>query len=251
MDFITFHTIDSIAIIELNRGATNAINLTLVDECTELVYSLAGKETVEGLILSSASERFFSIGFDVPALYPLAPDEFEKFYKRFNRLCLALYALPMPTVAAISGHATGGGCILALCCDFRVMSEGHKLIGLPEITLGVPVPFPADRMLRQLLGDREASRLMYSGEFIPAAEAQRIGLVDEVVESHELRAAAKRKIETVLVTSLSAFATIKGNRIYSTKMEIEQMLVEKESLFIDMWYSGEARTLLKKIFGKY
>ena len=159
MALTQYDRVNSIGILRLDNGVTNALNLQLVDEITEILEEIHKDQNCLGLILTSANDKFFSIGFDVPSLYPLEPEEFERFYKRFNRICLGLYSLLIPTVAAITGHATGGGCILALCCDFRYMTEGKKSIGLPEIKLGVPVPFIADRIYDRFLVTEKLRRL--------------------------------------------------------------------------------------------
>jgi len=251
MDYVHLNREHSVAILELDRGITNALNMQMVEECAQLIQEIAHDEQINALVISSKSEKFFSIGFDVPELYPLQQQEFEKFYKRFNRLCLAIYSLPVPTVAAITGHATGGGCILAQCCDFRFMAGGKSVIGLPEIKLGVPVPLPADRILRQILGDREASKLMYSGDFLQAEEALNIGLVDETYPLFDLVRNAKDKVGIISNMSLASFRAIKANRVNNLKIEINQFLVEKEALFIEMWYSEEARKLLKDAMDKF
>lgn len=93
-------------------------------------------------------------------------DEGRSLAKLKNKLVayLALYTLPKPVVAAITGHAIAGGCILALCCDYRFISEGRKLMGLNEVKLGVPVPYLADRVLHALVGTRYAREIIESGE---------------------------------------------------------------------------------------
>jgi len=251
MDYIHLNREHSVAVLELDRGVTNAINMQMVEEFNQVAQEIAHDEQVKALVISSKSEKFFSIGFDVPELYPLQQQEFEKFYKRFNRLCLAIYSLPVPTVAAITGHATGGGCILAQCCDFRFMAGGKSVIGLPEIKLGVPVPLPADRILRQILGDREASKLMYSGDFLQTDEALNIGLVDETYPLFDLVQNAKDKVGIISNMSLASFRAIKANRVNNLRIEISQFLVEKEALFIEMWYEEEARKLLKDAMDKF
>jgi enoyl-CoA hydratase/carnithine racemase len=251
MALTQYTKVNSIGVLRLDNGVTNALNVQLIDEITEILEEIYKDRDCLGLILTSTNDKFFSIGFDVPSLYPLEPEEFERFYKRFNRICLGIYSLPIPTVAAITGHATGGGCILTLCCDFRYITEGKKTIGLPEIKLGVPVPFIADRIIRQILGDREASKIMYSGDFIDGLTATKIGLLDTLCKKAELLEAAEEKIITISQKSLAAFKAIKENRIHTVKTEIEQFLVEKESLFLEMWYSGTARRLLQGIMDKY
>ena len=88
------------------------------------------------------------------------------FWHRFEDMVLALYTNPLPTACAIAGHAPAAGTILAIACDFRFLATGKKLIGLNEITIGLPVPFLADLMLRQAVGDRAATEIEYSGDLL-------------------------------------------------------------------------------------
>jgi enoyl-CoA hydratase/carnithine racemase len=134
---------DKVAVVKLNRGITNALNLQLVNELAETLHGVKHDSDVHSLVLGSSNEKFFSIGFDVPELFELTKSDFKFFYQTFNRVCLDLYTLPKPTIAVITGHAIAGGAILALCCDYRFIAEGRKLMGLNEIRLGVPVPYPS------------------------------------------------------------------------------------------------------------
>ena len=126
---------DQVAIVRLDRPATNAINLQLVDELAEALEGVKRDADVRSLVLTSSNDKFFSIGFDIPQLFDLTREDFRSFYQAFNRMCLDLYTLPKPTVAAITGHAIAGGCILTLCCDYRFIAQGRKLMGLNEIML--------------------------------------------------------------------------------------------------------------------
>jgi len=168
---------DSVAVAKLSRGVTNAFNLELVDELLKLILDLKFKDQVRALVLTSSNEKFFSIGFDIPQLFELSPEDFQLYYQKFNQMCLALYTFPKPTVAAITGHAIAGGCILALCCDYRVIADERQLMGLNEIKLGVPVPYLADCILRSLVGVRAARLIMESGDFYPPLQLFQMGMV--------------------------------------------------------------------------
>ena len=135
---------DGVAIVRLNRPVTNALNLQLVEELAGTLKQVTCKSDVRSLVLGSSNDKFFSIGFDIPQLFERTREDFTFFYHTFNQMCLDLYTLSKPTIAAITGHAIAGGCILALCCDYRFIADGRKLMGLNEIKLGVPVPYLAD-----------------------------------------------------------------------------------------------------------
>jgi len=154
---------DTVAIVKLSRGVTNALDMELVNELGKLFERVQHDSNVSALVLASSNDKFLSIGFDIPRLFELPREGFETFFSEFNRVCLSLYTLPKPTIAAITGHAVAGGCSLALCCDYRFIAEGKKLMGLNEIKLGVPVPYLIDCVLRSTVGTRYAREIMNTG----------------------------------------------------------------------------------------
>jgi enoyl-CoA hydratase/carnithine racemase len=174
-----------------------------------------------------------------------------QFYQAFNHLSIELFALPIPTVAAITGHAVAGGCILAICCDHRFIAEGHKLMGLNEIKLGVPVPYPAHCILHQLVGDTDARDLMYLGEFLEPESALKASLVDRVLPIDEVRTQAIEFAATLGGLSHSAFRVIKQNRTQPVVTRIHEQLAEKESIFVEHWYSDDTRRNLRAAIKKY
>jgi len=251
MDFASFAVQDTVAIIRLKHGVTNAINETLVSELDSLLAQTAYDRHIHSLVLTSSNNKFFSIGFDIPALYNLPKHDFKVFYQAFNRLCLALHSWPKPTLAALPGHAIAGGCILALCCDYRLIANGRKLMGLNEIRLGVPVPYPADRILREIVGGRQASVIMESGAFYSPEEALVLGLVDQIEPIEALETVAIEKIREIGTLSSPAFALIKQNRVEPVTNHLIQVLDVKEEKFVERWYSPEARDLLTKAMKKF
>lgn len=244
MNLIKLEVQDSIAVLRLQNRVTNAINLSLVVELENILSEVAQDPLIHSLVLTSANDKFFSIGFDIPGLFDLEVQDFKTFYRSFNRLCLDLYSFPRPTLAALPGHAIAGGCILALCCDYRMITRGRKLIGLNEIHLGVPVPYPADCILREIVGDRQARVLMEEGEFHLPEVALAIGLVDQILLPDDLEALAIKKMQTIGSLPRPAFAAIKRNRVEPVIEKIEQVLASKEEEFTKHWYALETRALL-------
>ncbi len=246
---LTHH--NHITIAKLTHGVTNAINLELVNELSEALKEIKEDPETHGLVLTSANEKFFSIGLDIPWLFPLSQEDFTAFYKAFNRLCIDLFIFPKPTVAAITGHAIAGGCILALCCDYRFIAGGKKLMGLNEIKLGVPVPYPADCILRRLVGNRIARDVMDAGEFYQGERLLQMGIVDEVLPIEKVLARSIEKAGSLSASSPEAFALIKRNRTEPIEEEILVHLDEREQRFVECWYSHEARERLKETMAKF
>jgi enoyl-CoA hydratase/carnithine racemase len=240
-----------IAILNLSHEITNAINMELVNELSEALRQIREDDDIRGLVLTGANDKFFSIGLDIPVLFPLTRGEFAIFYRTFNRLCLDLFTFPKPAVAAVTGHAIAGGCILALCCDERFIAEGKNLMGLNEIKLGVPVPYPADRILLHLAGWRNAREVMDGGELYGPPELLHRGLVDRVLPLEQVLPTAVEKVEALSAASLEAFALIKRNRTEPVKTEILADLDERERRFVERWYSPVARKRLDEAIEKF
>jgi enoyl-CoA hydratase/carnithine racemase len=235
-----------IATAKLNRGVTNALDLELLNALSDTLRRLQPDPDVHALVLASANDKFFSIGFDIPQLLKLPQEVFRVFYQTFNRTCMDLYTFPKPTVAAITGHAIAGGCILALCCDYRFIAQGRKLMGLNEIKLGVPVPYPADCILRHLIGVRNARDVLDSGEFYQPEQLHSIGLVDQVLPLERVLPVSIEMARTLGGLPQTAFAMIKHNRVETVEEQVFARLAEKEQFFIERWYAFETRERLRE-----
>jgi enoyl-CoA hydratase/carnithine racemase len=251
MKLISIEYHNKVAVLKLNRGITNAINLQLVNELAENLGSVRDNTDVRSLVLGSSNDKFFAIGFDIPQLFELTKEDFTLFYQSFNRVCIDLYTLPKPTIAAITGHATAGGCILALCCDYRFIAEGRKLMGLNEIKLGVPVPYPADCILRQIVGTPGARKIMDTGEFYQPEALLPMNMVDHVLPLEEVLPKSIEKAAALGALPHQAFKITKRNLVETVEAQILTHLEEKEQLFIECWYSEEARKRLKEAIKKF
>ena len=251
MSMISIEYKDTLAIVKLNRSLTNALDLELVNELGDVIERVKQDPNVRGLVLGSSSDKFFSIGFDIQRMFEFPRNDFEAFFTAFNRVCFSLYTLPKPTVAAITGHAVAGGCILVLCCDYRFIGKERKLMGLNEIKLGVPVPYLAHCVLRNIVGARFAKEIMDSGEFYEPMESLHMGLVDGVFPSGEVLDRSGEKAKSVGSWPQGAFTIIKKNRIEEVEMRLFAQGETMERLFLDCWYSDEARTLLREAIKKF
>jgi enoyl-CoA hydratase/carnithine racemase len=248
---ITLDQQDQIAIITLNRGVTNALNLDLVNQLNATIQEVKGDDTIRGAVLESSNEKFFCIGFDIPQLISLPRDEFTIFYRAITSTCLELYAIPKPTITAITGHAIAGGCVLALACDYRFIAEGRKLMGLNEIQLGVPVPFIADHILRDLVGVRYSREIMDTGDFYTPDQTLQMGMVDEVLPLEEVRSSAREKVSMLSEMPSQAFAMIKANRVEGVVEAVKKQNTAKEQAFVDRWYAEDTRRLLQEAVAKF
>lgn len=239
---------DAVAVLRLNNGVTNAISSELVDDLLEAVKQV--KNEFNGMVLTGG-DKFFCIGLDLPNLLQLDRPDMTEFYARFIQAVFDLYTLPVPTVCAIDGHATAGGAIFAVSPDFRLVSSGRRFIGFNEVKIGIPVPYLVDLMLRQIVGDRFATELMFGGEFVEPEEAQRIGLVDDVVDTEDLEEKAVAKIAELAALPACGLTTIKNNRIEAVKSSYEEKRSADPDWFLDCWFNPAVQELLKEAAKKF
>jgi enoyl-CoA hydratase/carnithine racemase len=151
----------------------------------------------------------------------------------------------------MKGHAIAGGTILALCCDYRFIAVGHKLMGLNEIKLGVPVPYLADLILRQVVGTNAAREIVESGELYPPNQLAEFGLVDGVHMLDHVLPEAIEVANSLGTHPPEAYKLIKNNRVETVVQQFKQHREVKEKQFIDCWYSPAARERLKEVIEKF
>jgi enoyl-CoA hydratase/carnithine racemase len=169
--------------LRLARPPVNALNPEL---CRELIEALAAAhaDDVHGLVLAGAP-GIFTGGLDVPYLMSLGDDRgalLDAWHAFFGAASLAESRIPV--AAALTGHSPAGGCVLALCCDYRVMARSTDpakpfAIGLNEVQVGLVAPEGIQRLMRRAVGPHRAERLLVAGEMVPAERAVEIGLVDD------------------------------------------------------------------------
>jgi enoyl-CoA hydratase/carnithine racemase len=240
-----------VAVVRLDRGVINPINLEMVRKLAETLEALRADAGVTGVVLASASRKFFSMGFDLPELLELDRAGMAEFFGAFNEACVSLYTLAKPTIAAIENHAVAGGCILALCCDYRYIAEGRNLMGLNEIKLGVPVPYLAQCILQQVAGGRAAREVAYGGELHEPEELLKMGLVDRVLKPAQVLVDAINRAKELGAMSSEAFAAIKRTRTDRIQRLYALNSEEKEKEFLDCWFSEGTRPLLQEAMAKF
>jgi enoyl-CoA hydratase/carnithine racemase len=237
-----------VAILQMNNGVTNAINPELVEDLSEALFRI--EKEFQGMVLAGG-EKFFSIGFDLPVLVNFKRDEMSQYYRKFNDLALRLFTFPFPVCCLLAGHAVAGGCILALTGDYRLSAAGKKFIGLNEIKLGVPVPYLADLMLRQIVSDRSATQMLYRGEYMTPSEAKEIGLVDEVLSKEDVERQAVEMVSEMTGLPRGAFSAIKANRVEAVKLRYEANHESSDERFLDCWFTESVQALLKEASRKF
>lgn len=242
MDHVTVDVCDQVALLRLTSGVTNAIGPAMVKDLSVALKRI--RQEQRGCVLAGGT-KFFSIGLNIPELIDLDRDGMNRFWDSFDQLVLDLYTLPIPTVAAISGHAIAGGTILALCADYRLIGPGRNFMGLNEVNIGLPVPYLADLMLRQVVGDRVATSLCYRGEMVPPDEARKSGLVDDICPDETIEKRAFEIVSTLAEKSRAAFSLIKQNRTEEVRFRFESHRDERKRDMLACWFDPSVGELLR------
>lgn len=176
---------DGIAVLTISRPeALNALNSKFFEELNHYLAGLAGRDDVKVLILTGEGKAFVA-GADISEMVEMDGPQGTAFSEKGQQAFAALEALEMPVIAAVNGFALGGGCELAMACDFRIASTMAKF-GQPEVNLGLIPGYAGTQRLPRLTGLANALYLLYTADMIPAGEALRIGLVQKVVEPEAL-----------------------------------------------------------------
>jgi enoyl-CoA hydratase len=168
--------------ISLNRPPTNPLSTEFGRELYSAFSEVAQQEDVTVVVITSAQEKAFIAGADIKEMMAMNPEELEIFAKLLQDANNLLSGMRKVVIAAINGHALGGGCELAMACDYRFMAAGKYLIGLPEVTLGIIPGAGGTQRLPRLVGVARALEMMLSGKVIGPDEALAIGLVNRVIE---------------------------------------------------------------------
>jgi enoyl-CoA hydratase len=177
----------AVAVCTLDKPPANTLDEALYAEIDQLVMGLELSEDVRAAVITSAHRSIFVAGSDIKRMagYDFRPGATGRKVDLVHATFRRLERVGVPTVAAITGHALGGGCELALACDFRVMTGGDARIGLPEVGLGIIPGGGGTQRLPRLLGRGRATEMLMLGTRLGAAEAERIGLVGRACATPE------------------------------------------------------------------
>lgn len=192
---------NGVAVVTINRPKVlNALDDTTMKELDQLCDELAQNDAIKVIIITGSGEKAFVAGADIAQMLPLSAIESRKYSKDGQATLNKLENLPQAVIAAINGFALGGGCELAMACDIRIASNKAKF-GQPEVSLGITPGFGGTQRLARLVGKGRAMELLFTGEFIDAEEAYRIGLVNKVVAPDELMDSAMFMAEKIMSCS--------------------------------------------------
>ena len=246
MNTIKVNIKDKIAILTLDRGRSNAINSEMVSELYQMVRNIERDDNIAGLILTG-KEGFFSAGLDLIELYDYDEERIRAFWIDFLNLVTAMVSFKKPMITAISGHSPAGGCVLAICSDYRVMAEGKYIIGLNEVPVGIIVPQTIFHLYAFWLGNAQAYRFMLEGKLMGAEEALAAGLIDELVKPESILYAAERRIQKYIQLDPVTWQQSKVNMRAELLSKVSVDQTEMLEIMLKQWWSPSTRSILKTI----
>ncbi len=253
MDFILYEVEGAVGTITINREkALNALNSQVLDELDATLDGV-DLDTVRCLILTGAGEKSFVAGADIGEMSTLTKAEGEAFGKKGNDVFRKLETFPIPVIAAVNGFALGGGCEISMSCDIRICSD-NAVFGQPEVGLGITPGFGGTQRLARLVGPGMAKQMIYTARNIKAAEAYRIGLVNQVVSAQvneagevevsakdALMAAAKKMAAGIAMQAPIAVRNCKKAINEGLQVDMDQAIVIEEKLFGDCFETEDQK----------
>jgi enoyl-CoA hydratase len=230
-----------VRIITIDRPKVlNALNAQVVDELTRLLEATASEDAVRGVVLTGAGDKAFVAGADIAAMAQMDPEQALSFAGRGHALGEMLTALGVPTVAAVNGFALGGGCELALACDFIYASQRAKF-GQPEVKLGVIPGFGGTQRLLRRVGAARALELCMSGDILDAAEALRIGLANRVLAPEQLLPQAVAVVERIAQQGPLAVAKVKEVIHRGAEMPLHEANTLEQQAFAGLFATADQK----------
>ncbi|MGD9973896.1 MAG: enoyl-CoA hydratase/isomerase family protein [Desulfatirhabdiaceae bacterium] len=218
---IIFETRNGMAILTLNRpDVRNAISQQMIDELLDVLSRIDKDEHIRMVIITGAGKAFMA-GADIAELKQMTPMDILRWNEGVVRINAGLEKLRQPVIAAINGAAMGGGMELAISCTFRIMAASAKM-GLPEVKLGIIPGTGGTQRLPRLIGKGRAAELLLTGDIIDAAEALRIGLVNQVVADGDVMAAAENLAARIMVNAPIAVEMAKDALEIGKDLPLEQ-----------------------------
>lgn len=243
---IELHRHGAIQEIRLARPPVNALTPELLSALRTAVLA-APSEGARGIILSGAGKAF-SAGMDVPHLMSLDRAGLKAGWSSLFAAARAIAHSPIPVVAAIGGHSPAGGCVLALCCDYRIMTRGPFRIGLNEVQVGLVAPDAIQHLLRRVVGIYRAERLLVAGALVDSEHAHAMGLVDELTDDVFTR--SQHWLDEILALPPAAMQATR--RIARADM-VEALVgfddAELDS-FLDDWYAPATQSALQALMAR-
>jgi enoyl-CoA hydratase/carnithine racemase len=229
---------DGFGIVTINNPPANSLSRKVIEDLDSAFDLLIEDKDLRCIVLIGEGKTVFASGADIRELKTLDETSAIELIGRVKEVLGKVLMCPKPTIAAINGHAAGGGLELALHCDFRLAVKS-AVLGLPEITLGVMPAAGGTQLLPHLIGTAQARRLLLSGEMVNAQTALEIGPVDYVVAEDHLLPEAEKIVKNLCVMSPLSYTAIKKALQAGRELSFSDALREETSLFAKLCASED------------
>ncbi len=251
-EFVVVERTENIATVTINRpDKLNALNVQVVaglERAFAELAALEGSEAVRAAILTGAGKAFVA-GADIAQMASMTPVEAQRFADAGHRLGHQLESLPFVVIAAVNGFALGGGCELALACDFIYAAENAKL-GQPEVNLGVIPGFGGTQRLVRRIGIAKARELIYTGDMITAEQALNMGLVNAVCPAAELLSRVREVAQKIASRGPLAVAAAKRVMLHGETLDMASACAFEAQAFAGLFGSEDQRGGMKAFIEK-
>jgi enoyl-CoA hydratase len=231
---------EGIAIMCLNKPPVNAIDRRLVDDGMKCLLKLSADKDIRGLIITG-SGKCFCAGLDLKVAPYYSVFEQRKMVEELNNIVLKLYGFPIPTVAAVNGHAIAGGFILAISCDYRIGTTLECKIGVTESRVGIPFPVSTMEVLRAELSPAVARKMTLVGRNLGPQEALQNGILDELQQPEHILFRAKEVAMDLGAMPRDTYVQIKHQLRGNTIRRIQKVINEGSDPLLNKWIKEEGK----------
>jgi len=228
-----------VRVLTLDRPPANALDETLLGDLQGAVDAARNHAHTRALVLTGAG-RFFSAGFDLnaPRRDATATRQIQQLYRAAH---LALLTCPKPTVAMLGGHATAGGLVLVLACDYRLGLDADYRVGLNEVAIGASFPKIAFEIVRLRVTHARASEMLLGAALYPASQALRLGIVDELLPAETFEATVMRRAARLGAFPREAYAHAKAALVADAVGRVEAETATEAEHTAAVWVTPESR----------
>jgi enoyl-CoA hydratase len=239
--FIDFERQDGVAIVRLNRPEKlNSLTGEMILSLSDLFRGFASDSSLRTVILTGTGEKAFCVGTDISELAEGDEAEALKISRRGQTLCDLIEQCPVPVIAALNGLAVGGGCELALACHIRLATANVRF-SLPETRLGIMPGYGGTQRMPREIGRSRALEIMLGGREVSAADAERLGLINRIVETEELLAEAQSLAHDIArLAPLAIRACVESVRV-GLELQLDEGLAVERRLFAELFATADMR----------
>lgn len=241
MSFIDFERQDGVALVRLNRPEKlNSLTGEMILSLSDLFRGFASDSSLRAVILTGAGEKAFCVGTDITELAESDESEALRISQRGQALCDLIEQCPVPVIAALNGLAVGGGCEVALACHIRLATANVRF-SLPETRLGIMPGYGGTQRMPREVGSSRALEIMLGGREVSAADAERLGLVNRIVETDVLSTEAQSLAQDIArLAPLAIRACLESVRV-GLEFPLQEGLAIETRLFAELFATADMR----------